>query len=81
MLADEIREFVYEFYIVPARKQGAARVTVRAGDIHKRMGLSGRMPAVCGAIETQKFQEKYDVRLVERKGPKQGANVYFIFEV
>lgn len=53
----------------------------RAGDVHERMGLLGRMPAVCGAIGTQKFQEKYDVRLVERKGPTQGANVYFTFEV
>lgn len=81
MLADEIREFVFQKYIEPARKQGERTVTVRAGDVHEQMRLSGRMPAVCGAIGTQKFQETYGVRQVKREGHTQGANVFFTFEV
>jgi len=30
-------------------------------------------------IGTQKFQEKYNVRLIERKDLAHGANVYFTF--
>ncbi len=81
MLADEIREYVFRTYIEPARKQGARKVTIQAGDVHKKMGLSKRMPAVCGAIGTIKFQETYKASLMDRKGPTQGARVYFTFEI
>lgn len=81
MLADQIRKFVFTKYVIPARHHCAPTVTVRAGDIHSEMGLSSRMPAVCGAIGTKKFEEEYHVRLVSREGPTQGANVYFTVEV
>lgn len=81
MLADEIRDFVFRTYIEPTRKRGERTVRVRAGDVHEGMGLSDRMPAVCGAIGTRKFEKKYRVRLAGREGPTQGADVYFTFEV
>lgn len=80
-LADRIREFVFREYIKPTRERGERTITVRAGDVHKQMGLSNRMPAVCGAIATAKFQDKYLVQLVNREGPAQGANVFFTFDV
>lgn len=74
MLADEIRRFVFREYIEPARLRGEHEVTIRAGDVHDRMGLVSRMPAVCGAIGADKFQDEYRVRLINRKGPNNGAN-------
>lgn len=56
-------------------------MTIRAGDVHKEMNLVDRMPAVCGAIGTKKFENQYNVRLIDRKGPTQGANVFFTFRV
>ncbi len=79
--ADTIREFANAKYIEPARRAGATQVTIRAGDIHDEMGLSARMPAVCGAIGANRFQEEYCVKLIKREGPTQGANVYFTFEI
>jgi 5-methylcytosine-specific restriction protein B len=81
MLADEIRKFVFEEYIEPARREGRDIVTIRAGDVHDKMDLSGRMPAVCGAIGTRKFENLYNVRQIKREGPTQGANVFFTFKI
>ena len=79
--ADAIREYAFEKYIEPARKQKLTSVKIRAGDVAKDLNLRKRMPAVCGAIGTVKFQTKYSVKLVERKGPGNGSNATFLFEV
>ena len=63
------------------RRRGDKKITIRAGDIHRDMQLKSRMPAVCGAIGTKKFEEECGVRLIRRRGPTQGANVYFTFEI
>lgn len=77
--ADEIREFVYRNYIQPARQRGETQITIRAYDIHKQMKLEEKLPAVCSALGTDKFQKMYNVTLLERKGPTNAANVYFTF--
>ena len=77
--ADEIREFAYREYIKPARDKSLLEFTIRAGDVHDKMGLINRLPAVCGAIGTRIFERKYGVRLLYRRGVTNGADVYFIF--
>jgi hypothetical protein len=77
--ADKIREFAYREYIKPARDKSHQEVTIRAGDVHKKMGLVDRMPAVTSAIGSVIFQKKYHIRLINREGPTNGANVYFTF--
>ena len=78
-LADRIRDFVFATYVQPALDAGDTKVTVRAGDVHDSMLLSGRMPAVCGAVGSDKFLTQHNLQLLDRKGPTQGANVFFIF--
>ncbi|MHA1267305.1 MAG: hypothetical protein ACTSRS_18855 [Candidatus Helarchaeota archaeon] len=56
-------------------------VTIRAGDVHEKMNLVDRMPAVCGAIGTNKFKNEYNVKLINRRGPTQGAIVFFTFRI
>jgi hypothetical protein len=77
--ADRIRQFALDQYISPARAEGRAEIVIRAGDIHREMGLSNAMPAVCSAIGSTKFSESARVSLLETKGPTNGANVYFRF--
>lgn len=79
--ADQIREFAHTRYVALARKRGDAEITVRAGDIHRDMKLVSAMPAVCSALGSKKFSELTGVSLVERRGPPQGANVYFRFSL
>ena len=81
ILADRIRAHVGLAYIRPARVNGRKEITIRAGDVHTDLGFVSRMPAVCGALDTRKFQEEFGVELVERTGPHQGANVYFRFRI
>jgi 5-methylcytosine-specific restriction protein B len=73
-LADEIREHVRNELISPARRSGRSQITIRAGDVHRAMGLQNRMPAVCGALDAAKFYDEAGVTLVTRSGPHQGAN-------
>lgn len=78
--ADQIREAALAIYVQPARLAGHQEITIRAGDLHREMGLSNSMPAVCGALRSRKFEELAGLRRVEVTGPAQGANVYFRFE-
>jgi len=79
-LAEEIRQFAGDKYIKPLRKNGGT-VQIRAGDVHKAMNLNNRMPAVCGALDTKMFREFFNVDLISREGPHQGANALFKFKV
>ena len=79
-LPEEIRQFAGSKYIKPLWKNGGT-VQIRAGDVHKAMNLNNRMPAVCGALDTKLFREFFNVDLVSRTGPHQGANALFTFKI
>lgn len=64
-LADEIRHFVFEHYIQPAKERGEAKLVVVSGEVHSRMGLKDRMPAVCSVLRGHKLQNLFDVQLVQ----------------
>jgi hypothetical protein len=78
-LAERIRRFAFEIFVAPMRDAPGAQFRIRAGDVHKGMRLSGRMPAVCGALDSMIFRRDYGLELVRRTGPAQGANVEFVF--
>jgi hypothetical protein len=77
--ADRIRQFARDQYVAAARRDGLTETTIRAGDVHREMGLANAMPAVCGAIGGKKFEHVAHVKLAERRGPPAGSNVYFQF--
>lgn len=78
-LADRIRRHVNETVIAPARNAGKTAVIVVAGDVHKDLRLKDRMPAICGALDAQKFQDEYRVVLCKRSGPKQSSTATWSF--
>ncbi len=80
-LADRIRAHVIAHHIKLVSARGDRSVTVRAGDVHREMGLSNYMPSVCGAIGGRLFSEAANVTLIKRNGPRNGANVYFTFSL
>lgn len=80
-LADQIRKFVLQSYIEPARQKGETMVEVRVGDVNDAMGLKSRQPAIAGAIGAIKFLGFARVKLLKREGPHQGANLVFTFQV
>lgn len=79
--ADAIRAHIIERHIRPAQSRGKTHVELRAGDIHRELGLRSRMPAVCSAMEGRKFLDQAGVSVSERRGPKHGSNVYVTYEL
>jgi 5-methylcytosine-specific restriction enzyme B len=79
--ADDIRRFVISSYIEPARSRDEQRVSVRAGDVHRAMGLSNAMPAVCSAIGSSKFLVDANVTEAGRDGPPNSSTVRFTFDL
>ena len=79
--ADDIRQCVAKRYIEPARREGCNVVSIRAGDVHKAMDLTNRMPAVCSAMGTKKFQDMAHVKVESITGPNQGATTTFHYRI
>ncbi|MEN6342288.1 MAG: nuclease-related domain-containing protein [Methanospirillum sp.] len=63
--AERIRRFVCERYAAPARREGRAEFELTSGEVHREMGLSNQMPAVCGALRSRRLEEECDLELVE----------------
>ena len=78
-LADQIRMFVLVNYIQPARRNSQQAIEVMSRDIVKKLGLHGRVPAVCGALDALKFRNDHYLRLSKRTGPKFGLTVIWEF--
>jgi len=79
ILADRIRQFVVEKYIVHAHNTGNSTVTIIAGVIHADMGLDNRMPAICSAIDADKFLSFANIYLVKRSSPNQSSTAEWVF--
>lgn len=79
--ADRVRQYAFDTFIVPARKKSEPLVIIRAGDVATKLGLSGALPQVCGALGATTFETNFRVRRVYLHGPINGANTYFIFDV
>jgi 5-methylcytosine-specific restriction enzyme B len=78
--ADKIRAFVATEYAEPARREERRSFNVRSGDVHRQMGLSNAMPAVCSAIGSSKFEAFAHVKLSKREGPANSSTVEFTFD-
>ncbi len=79
--ADRIRQHALTRHVEPARRAGQDTVTITAGDASREMGLDNRVPAVCSALGSQKFQDCAGVQLLERRGPWQSTTTEFIFAI
>lgn len=80
-LADQIRKYTLDTFILPARLRGEKLVSFSATQIHDGMELEQRFPAVCGAIDAEKFLDYAGVVLVKREGPFQSSTSQWAFEV
>src|SRR6266851_3318586 len=72
MDANEIRAFVRDRYVEPARRRGESRVRVTAGDVHRDLRLSNRVPAVCSALKSNKFLKENRLEIEAVEGPPSG---------
>jgi hypothetical protein len=83
--AEEIRQYLLENYIKPAKARGTTKLTIVSGEVHGRMELKSRMPLVCEVLRSQKFQTNCNVRLALEKRrlnvKKNSSTNEFLFEL
>lgn len=80
-ISDQIRNYVLENFIIPARKHGEKSVTFTSREIHEGMKLHNSFPLVCNAIDAHKFLVFASVILVSRDGPKRSSTVRWVFDL
>jgi 5-methylcytosine-specific restriction protein B len=71
--ADEIRRYVLQNYIEPARLRGDAVVTITVGALNNEMGLHMAWPNICQALEGPLFLQLANVPAPAAEGPKQST--------
>lgn len=71
--ADEIRRYVLDNYIKPARLRGDRTVTVTIGALNNEMGLHMAWPNICQALEGRLFLQLANVPRPAAEGPKQST--------
>ena len=79
--ADLIRSFVVRKLVEPAKAAGRTSLTVKAGDVHRMMGLANAYPAVCSALRGAKLQTEAGINFLGQEGPENGSNVWFRFDL
>lgn len=70
--AQAIREYIRCRYMEPARKRQETLVTLRAGDIHRELGLRNRVPNVCQVMESRLLEKEAGVKVSSKQGPPSG---------
>lgn len=73
-VAQHIRWFAIEHYIEPAREAGHQEVSIRLGEIRRRMGLANPLQSVRSALGTQVFQREAGVQLLAPIDPRPQAD-------
>ena len=80
-LAERIRRYALDQDVGPARSAGQRTLTIRAGDVHRNLGLTSRVPAVCSALGSELFERLAGVVLIERVGPSQSTTTQFRYRL
>ena len=78
--ADEIRGFALVHHVLPWRRSGEKRLSIRTGDVVRSMGLQNATPNVCSALGSQKFLQEAGLMLVHREGPQASTTTTFHYE-
>lgn len=81
--AEAIRIYAEKEYVAPARRKGAQRVQIVAGDVHRGMRLRNRVPNVCSVLGSRTFLERNGLAIEEVSGPPSGmgTRVTYIYRL
>ncbi|WP_237362113.1 AAA family ATPase [Rhizobium gallicum] len=78
--ADRIRLCARNYYVEPARENGAAKVAIRASDLSRDMGLRDAFPAICSALGGEKFQKLANVPAPAHTLPNPSSSTVFTYQ-
>ena len=80
-LADRIRAFAREHYVVPAREKGARTLDIAVRDIHRRMNLTQAYSAVMAALQSRDFLLSNRLELRATQGGTDGSAKVYSYDV
>ena len=70
--ARSIRAYLRAQYFEPARRRQEKLITLRAGDVHRELGLRNRVPNVCQVMESKLLEKEAGVKVSSKRGPPSG---------
>ena len=76
---NDIREYARAKYVEPARARHESTIRIVAGEVHKGVRLSNRVPQVCQALKSQKFLNENHLVLEKLEGPPSGLSTTVTF--
>jgi len=79
--ADRIRVCALNYFIEPARENGLAEVSIRAGDLAAAMGLKDAFPNICQALGGEKFQQLARVSPPTHTEPNPSSSTTFTYKL
>lgn len=79
-VADRVRQFINDNYFEPSRRKGVEQLTLRSGDIHRKMNLHNRYPLVCSVMRSHKTERLCNVKIIKTEG-SDGANFYITYSL
>lgn len=71
-LSQQVIDHAETIYVVPARERGETTIRINAGDVHRSLRWTNRVPSVCTTLASRKFQEAIGGELIKREGPPSG---------
>ena len=80
-LADDVRKYCTDHYVIPARNAGQTSIRVNVGEVHKAMRYSQRLPLVASALTAMRFRKANRLKLVGIEGPGQSTTTTLVFEL
>ena len=78
-LSEAVSEHVRSRIIQPARRRGVPEVSIAAGEVHRELRWTSRVPVVCAALNSAKFQRAAGVELIGKSGPPSGQSSTVVF--
>lgn len=79
--SERVRDHVKRKYVEPAKKAGKKSLSIRAGDIHRELGFLRRIPVVCSALRSRKFQKNCDIELAYVDGTNNTTAATFTYRL
>jgi hypothetical protein len=73
-VSDSVRHHATDAYVRPAQRRGGRAFTINVGEVHRAVALRNRVPLVCQALESDKFLQANDLKLVSKTGPPSGQS-------
>jgi hypothetical protein len=73
-ISELVRQHATDVYVRPTRQRGERTFSINVGEVHRGVALRNRVPLVCQALQSDKFLQANELKLVSKTGPPSGQS-------